>query len=99
MVFLIGSIIWHMLISNLDLMATSAYPSPWQDKYSCLHSDKLTIIIIVPAGLLDRVTIGDRVGGRRRWKIGRNATHGYSFAVPVYRVRVEGAELWMLWDG
>lgn len=60
---------------------------------------KLTVIIVVPVGLLDGVAVGDGVGGRGRGQVGRHAAHRHRLPVSVRRVRVEGAELRVLGDG
>lgn len=62
-------------------------------------SDQLTVVVVVPVGLLDGVAVGHGVRGWRRRQVGRHAAHGHRLAVSVYRVRVEGAELRVLGDG
>lgn len=58
----------------------------------------LTVIVEVPAGLLDGVTVGRRVGRRRGWQVRGNAADSYGFPVPVHRLGVKGAELGVLRD-
>lgn len=58
----------------------------------------LTVIVEVPAGLLDGVAVGRRVGRGRGWQVWGDAADGHGFPVPVHGLGVEGAELGVLRD-
>lgn len=78
----------------------------WEDKTKAKRwtrdsywKDHLTIIVIVPAGLLNGVTVRDGVGGWGRGQVGCYTAHSHGLAVPVDWVGVEGAKLGVFWDG
>lgn len=58
----------------------------------------LTVIVKIPAGLLYRIAVWRRVGGRWRWQVWCYTANSYSFPVAMHRIWVKSTKFWVLRD-